>query len=69
MSIRQQITKAVLDKRTRVEVNLHGQIIELVLPEIGREASAGYNVRKKDQRLAKRAEQIADEQMAILATC
>jgi hypothetical protein len=69
MSIRQQITKAITERRSKIEINLHGTPVILPLPTLDRECVAGYNVRKKDRRIAKRAEELADEQMAILAQC
>lgn len=69
MSLREQISKAILDQRTKMEIVLHGKRIELGLPSLGRESRSGYNVRKKDQRMKLEADKLADEQMAILATC
>lgn len=69
MSLREQISQAILSKQSKMEIVLHGKIIQLGLPSLGKESRSGYNVKKKDQRMKLEADRLADEQMSILATC
>lgn len=66
MSLRDQIYERILNNNLAMEIRLNGQIIDIKLPRIEREYRVSQNVRKVDERMKARAQELADEQMKLL---
>lgn len=68
MSLREQIAKRIIKNDLNFEVRMQGTLYSFKLPEIEPEFKQGRNRKVVDSRMQQRADQLADQQMQILAS-